>query len=135
VLSVIKGCAVAGRRVAWAAGIAVVLAAVNSAVINELHGGWPWWVIAGVSTVAGAVLAGWLAGGSEGEPRRVGGGAVVAGQDIAGRVRTDGSRRTGFTGVSGPGVDPGAVVAGRDITSEADIDTTGRGERGSGPRV
>jgi hypothetical protein len=128
----IKECVeVSGRRVALAAGIGVVLAAVNTAVINELHAGWPWWVAAGVLTLAGAGLAGWLAVGSAGEQRRIGSGAVVAGRDIGGRIRTDGSRPTGSAGVlrSGSGVDQGAVVAGRDITGEADIDTTGSGWR------
>jgi hypothetical protein len=46
---------------AWTTGVAVVLGAVNSALINELHGGWPWWLAAIVVTALGAVLAGWLA--------------------------------------------------------------------------
>ncbi|MBY8873209.1 hypothetical protein K7640_15340 [Micromonospora sp. PLK6-60] len=49
------------RRVGWGAGAAAVLAAVNSAVINELHAGWPWWIAAVLVTAAGAGLAAGLA--------------------------------------------------------------------------
>ncbi|BCY11417.1 hypothetical protein [Actinoplanes sp. L3-i22] len=116
------------RRLVWGSATGVTLAAVNSAVINELHGGRLWWVAAAGCTVAGAVLAGWLATGSA--ARRIGRGAVVAGRDIAGKVRTDGSAPAG-TGVQPPPeVDSGAVVAGRDIAAGAEIDTTGRGTTG-----
>lgn len=116
----------AGRPVAWAAGFGVALAAVNSAVINELHGGWEWWAACGALTVAGAALAGWLAARPARAEQRIGCGAVVAGRDIGGRVRTDGSSFARIHDpLPTPGVNPGAVVAGQDITERADIDTRG----------
>ncbi|TCB90296.1 hypothetical protein E0H26_27375 [Micromonospora zingiberis] len=117
----------AGRQVAWTAGVGVTLAAINSAVINELHGGWKWWVACSVLTLAGAVLAGWLAARPMDTQQRIGRGAVVAGRDIGGRVRTDGSAVASVHDLSPAlGVNPGAVVAGQDITEQADIDTTGQ---------
>jgi hypothetical protein len=113
------------RQLAWGAGVAVVLASVSGAVINELHQGWPWWVAAAAVAVTGAILAGWLTSGSVDSGPRVGRGAVVAGRDLGGKVRTDGSTPDSSTEVSPPGIGPGAVVAGQDITSTADIDTTG----------
>lgn len=117
------------RGVAWGASTTVVLAAVNSAVINELHGGWPWWTAASVVTLVAAGLAAWIAARSSGGENSllVEGGGVYAGRDIAGRVRTghqppevptshqQGARLIGR----------GAVAAGRDILRSADIDTTG----------
>jgi hypothetical protein len=102
----------------------VVLGAVNSALINELHGGWPWWAGAAPATVAGAVLAFRLT--SDSGPVRVtpgvAPGGVAAGRDIAGKVRTRPSRRSG---AGKPGiVGSGAVFAGRDITESAVVDTT-----------
>ncbi|MDG4764448.1 hypothetical protein O7632_10075 [Solwaraspora sp. WMMD406] len=125
-----------GRQVAWAAGIAVVIAAANSAVINRLQGGWQWWLAAGVLTLVGALVAGWLAGKASESHRRIGAGAVVAGRDLGGRVRTDPSTTAGDEPMPQSGVAPGAVVAGRDITGQADIDTTGgraRSPRQQGP--
>lgn len=116
----------AGRPVAWAAGFGVALAAVNSALINELHGDWKWWVACGALTVAGAALAGWLATRPADAEQRIGSGAVVAGRDIAGQVRTGGSPCAQVHDPSPvAGVNPGAVVAGRDVTERADIDTRG----------
>lgn len=120
------------RQVGWGAAVAVVLGAVSGAVINELHHGWPWWVAAVVVTVVGALLAGRLASAPAADGRRVGPGAVVAGRDVAGRVRTSGSAAHGTAGASPSGIGPGAVVAGRDVTGTADIDTTGAG--GPAPR-
>lgn len=48
----------------WGAGAAVVLGSVNGALINELHGGWPWWAGAAAGTAIAAWLAVRLAGGS-----------------------------------------------------------------------
>jgi hypothetical protein len=75
----------------------VVLAAANSAVINELHGGWPWWAAAGVLTLAGAWLAGWLSAGAAGEDgsTEVGPGAVYVGGQNSGVVRTSQAREDG----------------------------------------
>lgn len=115
-----------GRRVAWAAGVGVVIAAANSAVVNRLQGGWQWWLAAGVLTLVGALIAGWLAGGVSESHRRIGAGAVMAARDLGGRVRTDPSAAAGhLSSMPQSGVAPGAVVAGRDITEHADIDTTG----------
>jgi hypothetical protein len=120
------------RQVGWGAAVAVVLGAVSGAVINELHHGWPWWVAAVVVTGMGAVLAGRLASGPAGDGQRVGPGAVVAGRDIAGKVRTSGSAAYGKADAFPSGIGQGAVVAGQDITTTADIDTTGAG--GPAPR-
>ncbi len=46
------------RRAAWSAAAVVALAAINSAVINELRAGRPWWIAAVVLTGSGAWLAG-----------------------------------------------------------------------------
>lgn len=122
-----------GRRVVWAAGVGVVVAAANSAVINKLQSGWQWWAAAGVFTLFGAVVAGWLAANASGTHRPVGPGAVVAGRDISGQVRTDGSVAAGSgSPMRETGVGPGAVVAGRDIAEKANIDTTGSSRQGSG---
>jgi len=51
------------RQLVWGAGATVLLAAASSALINELHQGWPWWLAAVVVTGAGAVLAARLAAG------------------------------------------------------------------------
>ncbi|MCA1602026.1 MAG: hypothetical protein LC776_10425 [Acidobacteria bacterium] len=55
--------AVRSRRTveAWGAGSLVVVQAVAAALINELHGGWEWWVLAGLVVVGWALTVGWLA--------------------------------------------------------------------------
>ncbi|ROO51274.1 hypothetical protein EDC02_6146 [Micromonospora sp. Llam0] len=115
----------------------MVLAAANSAVINRLQGGWQWWLAAGMLTLVGALVAGWLAGGVSEVHWRIGAGAVMAGRDLGGRVRTNPSPAAGgLSSMLQSGVAPGAVVAGRDITGQADIDTTGgrsRSLRRQGP--
>jgi hypothetical protein len=136
-LSVIRGVGwVFSRQISWGAGVGVVLAAVNGAVINELHGGWPWLAVAGVLTVTGAVLAGWLAAGSSVEDVadrsvEVGAGAVYVGGTNAGNILTAGPPRSGRR----PGwwgrrvwrrVVAGGVFVGRGNTKTAVIDTTGR---------
>lgn len=71
-----------GRQVVWVSGVAVVLGALNSALINELHGGWPWWVAALVVTALGAVVAAFLARTSSvpDGPVEVDAGGVFVGQ-------------------------------------------------------
>jgi hypothetical protein len=69
----------AGRKAAGGAGVTVVLAAVSGALINELHGGWPWWVASAGVVLASAAVATWSAlrdpnSGSAG--KAVGDGAV-----------------------------------------------------------
>jgi hypothetical protein len=108
----------------------VVLAAVASGLINELHGGWPWWIAAAAVTLVSAALAGWLAfrTGADG-PLVVEAGGVYAGQDLAGRVKTKPEPSSGSVPVDRSGVwcwlGTGAVAAGRDITQSAEIDTSG----------
>jgi hypothetical protein len=122
-----------GRRTAWGAGVAVALGAVNGALINELHGGWPWWAAAGAVTLAGALFAVWMASGSAEDDGSVEiqDGAVYAGRNIAGRVRT--RHDPGSGSPQRPRawrrVGRGAVAAGKDITTAADIDTTGNAGR------
>lgn len=47
------------RSMIWGAGVAVVLSAVSGALINELHGGWYWWVACSITVVAAAALSMW----------------------------------------------------------------------------
>jgi hypothetical protein len=49
------------RGVAWGSATTVVLAAISAALINELHGGWGWWVAAIAVVAVSATYAGWLA--------------------------------------------------------------------------
>jgi hypothetical protein len=49
------------RSVVVGTGLAVVLTAISAALINELHGGWGWWVTTAVAVGISAVLASWLA--------------------------------------------------------------------------
>jgi WD40 repeat protein len=82
---------------ACGAGVTVVLASVSGALINELHGGWPWWVTAGAVVLISAALSAWLAlrppdssrTGSAGD--HVGPAAVKVGRDIWGSVTTNSS--------------------------------------------
>jgi hypothetical protein len=121
----------------WGAGAGVCLAAVNSALINELHGGWPWWAAAALATVAGAVLTGWLVtstADSEGS-LVVEAGGVYAGRNISGRVRTrpGRSRKPTRQRRAERWIGRGAVAAGEDIAETADIDTTGDRISDTGP--
>jgi hypothetical protein len=101
--------------------VAVVLAAVTGALVNELHGGWAWWLACTVVVAASATLAMWLASHSSSDPRvHAGPGAVIAGRDIQGGVHT---RVWGRAVMPAPehedacvSADGGGVVAGRDIT-------------------
>ncbi|MGH4007223.1 MAG: hypothetical protein ACRDTH_03470 [Pseudonocardiaceae bacterium] len=50
------------RRVAmWGAAATVVLYTVISVLINQLHGGWPWWVVLTLAVVVSVGLAMWFA--------------------------------------------------------------------------
>lgn len=124
-----------GRMVAWGAGAGVVLSSISGALINELHGGWPWWIAAGIASLIGALLAGRVAAAATEEsgvhPLVVEAGGVYANRDIAGEIRTapppssEAPRRHGVMRWIGPG----AVAAGGDITGTARIDTSGKSER------
>lgn len=73
----------------WGAGLLVVVGAVAAVLINELHGGWGWWVGAVGVVVVWAVGTGWLAyrsGGFAGVDQSAG--SVVADR-IRGSVRTE----------------------------------------------
>src|SRR5438105_3247741 len=105
---------------AWGAAVSVLLAAVSAALINELHGGWPWWVAAGGVVLGSAALAAWLALRATGQGGdRLDAGAVKAARDIQGNVETHAispdppSFSADPTG--GDQLGPGAVKAGRDI--------------------
>jgi len=108
-----------------------VLAAVSGALINELHGGWPWWLASVVVVLASAGLTAWLtadSGSAARTIRRIGTGAVVAGRNIevGGNVSTAWSSRVAVPlADTGPGrtVDPGAVVAGENLTVGGDLAT------------
>lgn len=116
------------RGLVWGAGGAVVLTAVTTALVNELHGGWPWWVACGVTVIIWAVLAMWLASRDpthSDRSLRVGVGGVFAGRDIRGVVRTRARLDHADTSSykrDGWDVRPGGVAAGRDITSDVTTD-------------
>lgn len=117
-----------GRPVAWGTGAGVALAAVTSALVNELHGGWPWWIAVAVVTVVAAALAGWVASRSGGSDTVVvEAGGVYAVENIDGTVRTRPQPADGATPRQGVWrwIAPGAVFAGRRIGQTARIDTTG----------
>jgi hypothetical protein len=106
-----------------------VLGGVSAGLINELHGGWGWWVAAGGIVLATAGLTGWLAartGGGGGD--RLAAGAVKAGRDIGGPVRTATTRPPAVQSLSevdgGDSLGPGAVKAGRDIAGGVTTNTT-----------
>lgn len=101
----------------------VVVSAAAAVLINELHGGWQWWVSAIVVVLVWAGGAGWLAfqAGGSGEVVQ-GPGSVVADQ-IMGSVKTETTMTGWFTspsmggGAGGDGeegdgvIGPGAVRA------------------------
>lgn len=109
---------------AWGAGGVVILGAVATALINELHAGWGWRIGAGAAVVLWSVAAAWLAfrtGGGDGRIR-VDTAGVYAGRNIDSGVRThaegvspvdDGETRAATEGID---VGRGAVFAGQDIT-------------------
>jgi cobalamin synthase len=109
------------------AAAVVVLAAVSTSLINELHHGWPWWLAAGAVVLVSAGLAAWLAlrspPGKTGD--RLGLGAVKAGRDIIGNVRTGVvARHQSETkpGMAGDDLGSGAVKADRDIRGDVRTD-------------
>jgi hypothetical protein len=109
-----------GRRLAaWGVGASVVLGSISAALINELDGGWQWWVAASGVVFVAAVLSGWLAlRGARDDGDRLGPGAVKAGRDIRGSVEThvpSGSASVPGVPAEGDRLDSGAVKAGRDI--------------------
>lgn len=58
------------RTIAAGSGVAVILTAVSGALINELHGGWGWWVATGGVVLVAAGLTCWLALRSDEGPSR-----------------------------------------------------------------
>lgn len=123
------------RQVMWGTGTGVLLGAMNSAVINELHGGWPWWVAAGLLTGLGAVSAGRLTAVDRLRPAHddwsveVEEGGVYIGQDNEGSVTTGGRPAGGQRPTRGPvsrRIAPGGVFVGRRNTATGTINTGGR---------
>lgn len=111
----------------WGAGVGVVLAAITSALINELDGGWPWWVAAVVAVLASAGLTMWVTsgGGGSNPSTEVREGGVWAGRDVTGKVSTHVQGSGVVQSVAGGSIQrigPGAVAAGRDITDEVSTD-------------
>lgn len=87
------------RQIAWGTGTTVLLAAASSALINELHQGWPWWLAAVVASGIGAVLAARLSA-----ERPVTSGSAVPESDTA--------EQTGAAEASGGGqANSGVIVA------------------------
>jgi hypothetical protein len=108
----------------------VVLSVAAAILINELHGGWGWWVAMAVVVVVWAAAVGWqLYRGSVASPggERLGRGAVRVGRDVAKGVRTAPVHADASSNASTPGADrdigAGAVWVGRDVGGE--VDTTG----------
>lgn len=118
-----------GRRRVLGSGTAVVFAVLTGALTNELHGGWHWWVADGIVTTAAAALAMWLVS-SDGAAGPLGAGfgagAVHAGRDLRGFVRT---RVHGADLTRGDNSAPGSVSAGRDISGiiETEVETQAGG--------
>lgn len=93
---------------AWGAGSLILVGAAATALINELHGSWGWWVAAAAVVGMWAVGSGWLAyreGGSAGVGQRAG---SVFADRINGSVRTEttmdgwhGSTSVGSAGAGG----------------------------------
>lgn len=113
----------------WQVGIGsattVVLAGVSGALINELHGGWGWFVAAGAVVLVAATVTGWLAMRATGEGDQLGAGAVMAGRDIHGTVRTETVVPAVDSAHGGGGRHgPGAVQAGRDIRGDVTTRTS-----------
>jgi hypothetical protein len=126
-------------RIGLGSATTVVLAGGSGALINELHGGWGWAVAAGAVVLVGAVLTGWLAMRAAEPPAggdRLGDGAVKAGRDITGAVRTEvAGQPTGNAsrGQVGDRLGPGAVKAGRDIRGDVTTHVDSRQTRPPGP--
>lgn len=104
---------------AWGAGSLVVVGAVAAALINELHGGWRWWVAAVVVVVAWAVGTGWLAYRAAGlRDVQQGAGSVFADR-ISGSVTTqtavEGWKRSPLASIAG------AEDAGGDVMGEGAV--------------
>jgi len=99
-----------GAGLAASAGLLVVVGAVAAALINELHGGWGWWVAAGAAVLVWAVGTGFVAfrTGDTGGSVRVGEGGAYSGGSIRGGVTTR-------TTIRGPSLAPGAVGEGVDV--------------------
>lgn len=108
---------------AFGAGATVLLAAVSGALINELHGGWQWWIAAGVVVLVSASVSTFVVyrthrshGGDV-----LGPGAVKAEQDIVGAVKTfttGGPFAQPSGSAEGDRLGPGAVKAGRHILGD-----------------
>lgn len=105
----------------WGAGSLVVVGAVAAALINELHGGWGWWVAAAVVVMVWAAGTGWLAyqvGGSGGVGQGAG---SVSADRIRGSVRTEttmeGWCESTLVGVGGAGGEDG----GGDVVGEGAV--------------
>jgi hypothetical protein len=119
----------------------VVAGAVTAALINELHGGWVWWVLASVAALLWAIGTGVLYFRDQGN-RRIqvreggvyGGGSVRQGVETRTRIRHD-HAIVDQEQALGEGVDvgPGAVFADGDIGGPIRTETTIDPERWSNP--
>ena len=118
------------RRLVLAVGSGglIILGSVAAALINELHGGWGWWIAAGLVVLAWAagtiVLA--FSSSSNGGRVRLGPGSVMSGGGIGGAVTT----RTAVVGhetrtgdYEGTELDAGAVLAAGDIDGPVETET------------
>jgi len=96
--------------VALSAGLLVVVGAVVTALINQLDGGWGWWVAAGGAVLVWAVgtaVVAFRADDADGSVRVREGGAYSGGS-IRGGVTTR-------TTIHGPGSEPPGVGEGVDV--------------------
>ncbi|MBB6380608.1 hypothetical protein BKA01_007883 [Pseudonocardia eucalypti] len=107
----------------------MLVGAVTAALINELHGGWVWWVLAGAAALVWAVGSAVLSfrGGDLGRVR-VGAGAVYSGGSIRGGVRTrtilSGTDTATSEGGEGIELGPGGVYTGGDIAGPVSTETS-----------
>lgn len=59
------------RAIALGSGAGFVLAVVAGGLVNQLNGGWPWWVAAALVTLTAATLTGWLAAANSGRRLKI----------------------------------------------------------------
>jgi hypothetical protein len=103
----------------------VVIGAVAAALINELHGGWGWWVAAGVVVLGWAAATAAVSLRVDGGRVRLGAGAVYAGGNVRGGVATHTSGRAPSLGPGdGTELGLGAVFVRGDITGPVQTTTS-----------
>ena len=104
------------RAVAIGGATTVILAGVSSALINELHGGLPWWIATAAVVLLSAVVSGWLAWRTPADPtERAPDRYQQSAISVAKLLQVSQEFPESNSGTSSTG----AISAGRDITSKA----------------